>query len=282
MEKRPRLGNLGIEAKGKEKIAKNIDFVETGKNEEQRLPLSANEKVFSIGSTKEQIKPNTVRTMRSGLQKEGSRVVFGVPKPGKKRKFMEVSKHYVSDRSTKTNVPNDSVKLANYLMPQGSGSRGLKNYSRLEKGKQVAESRPRALKSEKPPSIPSRSVAGKDESASSRTNARDAAVPDRTVKRSVSNDENEPGEQNIAESGSSYNVNETSGGPIVFSSQAPPQEKRKRTATRNIRSQQPRQAEPAPAAENLNVEAAEPRRSNRRIQPTSRVTFLFLILICFI
>lgn len=133
-------------------MAKNIDFAEVGGNEEPKLPLSANEKVFTIGSTKEENKLNMARTMRSGLEKEGSKVVFGVPKPGKKRKFMEVSKHYVSDRISKTNVPNDTAKLSKFLMPQGSGSRGFKGTS---KEKQVADSKIRPPKSGKPPSVPS-------------------------------------------------------------------------------------------------------------------------------
>ncbi|KAL8064538.1 hypothetical protein ABFX02_01G097200 [Erythranthe guttata] len=284
-EKRPKLETSSMEAKGKAKMAKNIDFVEIERNEEPRLPLSANEKVFNMGTIREENKPTMLRTMRSGLQKEGSRVVFGVPKPGKKRKFMEVSKHYVSDRSTKTNVPNDSAKLAKYLMPQGTGSRGLKSNSRIDlKDKQVvAESRPRALKSDKPPSIPSRTIARKDESTSSRPNSRGAAVSDHLVKGSTSNDENESGEENLAaESGSLHNDKKTAGGPIVFSAQALAQQNRKKAATRNIASQRLHQGRPvAPSAggrltnnetnENVDSEVAEPRRSNRRIQPTSRL-----------
>lgn len=280
VEKRPKLGSTSIEAKGKAKMAKNIDFAEIGRNEEPRLPLSANEKVFSIGSTREENKPNMVGTMRSGLEKEGSRVVFGVPKPGKKRKFMEVSKHYVSDRTSKTNVPNDSVKLAKFLMPQGSGSRGFKNSSKLDfKEKQVAESKPRALKSGKPPNIPSRTLARKDDSTSLRPNARDAAVSDHIAKGSISNDENESSEQNLAD------VEEASGGAMVFSSQSLPQGNRKK-ALRNTKSERLNQGKLVPAGgksardeatEKLFSEVAEPRRSNRRIQPTSRVTLPFSI-----
>lgn len=275
VEKRPKLGGTGIEAKGKAKMAKNIDFAEVGVNEEPKLPLSANEKVFSIGSTKEENKLNMVRTMRSGLEKEGSRVVFGVPKPGKKRKFMEVSKHYVSDRISKTNVPNDSVKLSKYLMPQVSGSRGFRNSSKLDsKQKQVADSKPRAGK---PPSIPSRTLARRDDSTSSRSNARDAASSDNVAKGSTSNDEDESSEQNLAE------VDEASRGAMLFSSQALPQGSRKK-AVRHTKSERLHQGKLAPAGrksakdeepEKLTSEVGEPRRSNRRIQPTSRVTSSF-------
>lgn len=269
-----------MEAKGKAKMAKNIDFAEVEGNEEPKLPLSANEKVFSIGSTKEENKLNMARTMRSGLEKEGSRVVFGVPKPGKKRKFMEVSKHYVSDRISKTNVPNDSVKLSKFLMPQGSGSRGFKTTS---KEKQVADSKPRPPKSAKPPSIPSRTLVRRDDSASTRSNARTASS-DHIAKESTSNDENESSEQNLAE------VDEAGQGAMVFSSQAPMQETRKK-AVRNTKSDRLNQGKLAPPASRKSAkdeatekpisETSEPRRSNRRIQPTSRVANSFSLQLYF-
>ncbi|XP_047948365.1 uncharacterized protein LOC125194276 isoform X3 [Salvia hispanica] len=268
-EKRPKLGSTSIEAKGKAKMVKNIDFAEVGGNEEPKLPLSANEKVFTIGSTKEENKLNMARTMKSGLEKEGSKVVFGVPKPGKKRKFMEVSKHYVSDRISKTNVPNDSAKLSKFLMPQGSGSRGFKGTS---KEKQVADSKIRPPKSGKPPSVPSRTLARRDDSTSTRSNARTTSS-DHISKESMSNDENESSEQNLAE------VDEATQGAMVFSSQAPSEENRKK-AVRNTKSERLNQGKLAPASrklakdeatEKLISEASEPRRSNRRIQPTSRL-----------
>ncbi|XP_042050194.1 uncharacterized protein LOC121795689 isoform X4 [Salvia splendens] len=268
-EKRPKLGSTSIEAKGKAKMVKNIDFAEVGGNEEPKLPLSANEKVFTIGSTKEENKLNMARKMRSGLEKEGSKVVFGVPKPGKKRKFMEVSKHYVSDRISKTNVPNDSAKLSKFLMPQGSGSRGFKGTS---KEKQVADSKIRPPKSGKPPSVPSRTLARRDDSTSTRSNARTTSS-DHISKESMSNDENESSEQNLAE------VDEATQGAMVFSSQAPSQENLKK-AVRNIKPERLNQGKLAPASrklakdeatEKLISEASEPRRSNRRIQPTSRL-----------
>ncbi|KAL2472042.1 protein SWOLLEN 1 [Abeliophyllum distichum] len=172
--------------------------------------------------------------MRSGLQKDGSRVIFGVPKPGKKRKFMDVSKHYVSDKSTKINVPSDSVKLANYLMPQGSGSRGWKNSSKIDsKEKQAAESKSKALNSGKPP-IPSRMLSHKDDST-------------------YLKDENES---------------------------ASSQETRKRAPAASTKSDRPNKGKLVPAGrkppnndanDDSVPEVVEPRRSNRRIQPTSRL-----------
>ncbi|KAI3689696.1 hypothetical protein L2E82_47662 [Cichorium intybus] len=74
------------------------------------LPEFTERSSFNVGKTSmDDKKTNTSRTMRSGLlQKERSRVFFGVPKPGKNQKFMDVSKHYVADTSNQNN--NNSVK----------------------------------------------------------------------------------------------------------------------------------------------------------------------------
>ena len=88
------------------------------------LDLTENDRVFNIGKySKNENKSDAHRMVRTGLQKEGSRVIFGVPKPGKKRKFMEVSKHYVAHENSKIGDRNDSVKLTNFLMPPSSGPR---------------------------------------------------------------------------------------------------------------------------------------------------------------
>ncbi|KAL6501545.1 hypothetical protein OROGR_026678 [Orobanche gracilis] len=275
--KRPKVGHssICIEAKGKAKLAQNVDFVEIGRNQVPRLPLSATEKVFNIGSTREEKMPNMVSS--GAMKKEGPPVVFGIPKPGKKRKFMEVSKHCVSDR-----VAKDPVKSARFLPPQGSGSRGFKHNTNPKldlKNKQVSESRQRAIKSGKPPSIPCRTLSWKDDSTTSRPNARNAVVS-RIGKGSISSDGNESGEQNIAEFGSSSKVEETSGGTMVFSSQALPGDNCKKTGTKNIKSGRFNQGKLAPASgrssknetnEKSTSEVSEPRRSNRRIQPTSRL-----------
>ncbi|TKY55458.1 Tudor, plant [Spatholobus suberectus] len=152
-EKRPKLGNPPVEVKGKGKIPKGTDAVESA-NPGELLNLTENDKVFNIGkNSKNENKSDAQRMVRTGLQKEGSRVIFGVPKPGKKRKFMEVSKHYVADGTSKINDGNDSVKLANFLIPHGTGSRGWKNSSKNDtKEKLGADSRP-SFKSGKPQSV---------------------------------------------------------------------------------------------------------------------------------
>jgi len=127
-------------------MSKSIDTVESAKPDQMTLlNLTENDKVFNIGkNSKNQNKLDPHRMARNGLQKEGSKVVFGVPKPGKKRKFMEVSKHYVEHESSKANDISDSVKLSNFLMPPTSGSRGWKNGS---KDKHGADSKAKTSKS---------------------------------------------------------------------------------------------------------------------------------------
>ncbi|CAI9095781.1 OLC1v1031796C1 [Oldenlandia corymbosa var. corymbosa] len=269
-EKRLKMGSPPVESKGKAKLSKSIDFSETGKSEESRLlPLSANEKIFNIGNTKNDKKPETLRTMRSGLQKEGSKVIFGVPKPGKKRKFMDVSKHYVSEHSSKNNVPSDSEKFTKYLMPQGPGSRGWKINSKVDpKEKQVAaesNSRPKGLKPGKHPNLSSRAVPQKNNSVASSV----SSLKDRT-----SNDDNESSQQNVSEFVSTSNNEEASEDETLLPVAA------KRAAKPNARPERMRKGRLAPTVGKLAKvevkdksipEAAEPRRSNRRIQPTSRL-----------
>ena len=97
-EKRLKLGQPATEGREKGNISENTELMESGKpKESQLLPLSANEKKNNAGkSTGDENKPGAPRKV-SGLQKDGSRVIFGVPKPGKKRKFMEVSKRCIAE-----------------------------------------------------------------------------------------------------------------------------------------------------------------------------------------
>ncbi|XP_073135292.1 protein SWOLLEN 1 isoform X2 [Henckelia pumila] len=266
IEKRPKLGSNDMVTEGAGELSKTIDFAEVDKAE-HRLPLSAEETVFNAGSTRVGKKPDMGRTMRSGSQKEGSRVVIGVPKPGKRRKFIEVSKHYVSDRNTKT-VPGDSVKLAKFLTSQGPGSRGSKNSSKIDlKEKLLAEAKSKAPKSGKPPTVPSRILPQKDGLNSSHSNASDAAM---------SNDDNEAVEKSLTEFASFSNVPESA---IVFSSRAR-SENRKKTSAMNPMPERFKKGKLAPSSgksekneadENFVSGVAEPRRSIRRIQPTSRL-----------
>jgi hypothetical protein len=297
-EKRLKLGSPMVEARGKDKMLKSKDVVESGKPEESRLlDLSANEKIFNIGKdARNENKPDALRTIRTGLQKEGSRVIFGIPKPGKKRKFMEVSKHYVADRSNKINEANDSAKFVKYMMPQGSGSRGWKNSSKSDlKEKRVAETKPRALKSGKQQSVTGRTIPAKDNLLSSVSAPDDGTLTDHStrVKDSVSHSENASGKHNLSEIGSLASTEVPAEGPILFSSLAASSDGsfKKGTAS-NAKSERVNKGKLAPAGGgklarieedkvfNANPvkstsEVVERRRSNRRIQPTSRVSISY-------
>ncbi|KAL1060691.1 hypothetical protein V6Z11_1Z077700 [Gossypium hirsutum] len=264
-EKRPRIGGPVVEGRGEDKLSKSLDLKESWKPGDMRLlDLSDNEKIFNIGrSTRDENKPDSLKMVRTGLKKEGSRVIFGVPKPGKKRKFMEVSKHYVADQSGKTHEISDSAKFSKYLMPQGSEPREMKN--KIEpKDKRAAVYRPKVLKSGKPPSVSSRTI----------------------HKDSLSNTlVSEPGDSAAADIISSSDG--AAKGPVLFSSvafssDAPP----KKNSASNAKSERVSKPKLGPASGKLakieeekgsndnsmkTVSEVEPRRSNRRIQPTSRL-----------
>ncbi|KAJ6813983.1 uncharacterized protein M6B38_139605 [Iris pallida] len=152
-EKRRKLGSpeakidTNLNGRGIEKLSKKIPLEDLRNPEESRpLNLSAKDRIFSVGRIVREQGISDALVKRKGLQKERSRVIFGVPKPGKKRKFMEVSKHYVTDNKTnKASKGNESLKFAKYLMPQQSGL--WKYTSKVEpKGKQAGESdKPRGL-----------------------------------------------------------------------------------------------------------------------------------------
>ncbi|XP_021281585.1 uncharacterized protein LOC110414569 isoform X6 [Herrania umbratica] len=290
-EKRLRVGSPTVEAKGKDKLSKGVDIKESGKPDDTRLlDLSASERIFNIGkSTRDESKPDSLRMIRTGLQKEGSRVIFGVPKPGKKRKFMEVSKHYVADQSSKTHETSDSAKITKYLMPQGSGPRGTKNKIEL-KVKRMAVSKPKVLKSGKPPSVSSRSIPQKDNLSNTMVSEPDDAVASDVskFKDSVSHAENISGKHNMMEFRSFPGSDGAAEAPVLFSSVALSSDApSKKTSTSNAKSERINKGKLAAAAGKLGKieeekvfndnstktisEVVEPRRSNRRIQPTSRL-----------
>ncbi|KAK3039498.1 hypothetical protein RJ639_028080 [Escallonia herrerae] len=269
-EKRLKMGSPVIESKGKDKTVKHTNFVESGKHEDSRLlPLSANETSFNVGkNTRDEIKLDATRKMRAGLQKEGSRVIFGVPEPGKKRKFMDVSKHYVSDRSGKNSAPNESVKFPRYMMPQGSGSRGWKSSSKFDaKEKQAVESKPKVLKSEKPLKVSARTLPRRDNfTTSGKSSPREANL-------------RESSQQSLMDLGSS-NAEVAAEGPSLVSSLGLPPIAPKKVPSSTAKAERLNKGKLAPAGvkfakaevkDKSIPEVVEPRRSNRRIQPTSRL-----------
>lgn len=292
LEKRIKLGSPAVEGKGKDKTLKS-NGLDSGKPEEPRLlNLSANEKVFHIGkNTRTENKLVGVRTNRTGLQKEGS-VKFGIPKP--KRKFMEVSKHYVMNQTNKVNESNDSVKFAKYLMPQTSGFRALKNTSKFDsKNKEGADNKLRGFRSEKQRYISDKTVPPKDNLSTDLVSAADGSSKldhTRKIKDSVRQAEGLSGNRNIFETGSSYSSDGRAQGASMFSSRTPSSDfpSSKKVATTSAKSERGNKGNFAPVVGKLGKieenkgmssnpvkstsEVVEPRRSNRRIQPTSRVS----------
>ncbi|KAK8471422.1 hypothetical protein PHAVU_003G221300 [Phaseolus vulgaris] len=286
-EKRLKLGSPAVEVKGKDRIPKGTNAVESANPGELRLlDLTENDKVFNIGKNiKHQNKSDAHRMLRTGLAKEGSRVNFGVPKPGKKRKFMEVSKHYVADGTSKINDRNDSVKLSNFLVSQGTGgSRVLKNTSKNDtKEKLGAGSRP-AIKSGKLQSVSGRVIPPKENTL---TNSRTKDVTSRAerIKDSSSQFKNVSQSENQVER-ASYSGNIGAGvGPILYSSLESLTDSHPTKKTSTSRASKGKLA-PAGGGRLAKIDEeksfngnpvkstsdiSEPRRSNRRIQPTSRL-----------
>ena len=283
-EKRPKLGGPTIEAKGKGKMLTSMDAVEPVNHGKLRsLNLTENEKAFNIGKTsKNENKPNTQRMARTGLQKEGSKVIFGVPKPGKKRKFMEVSKHYVADRNNKINDGNDSVKLANFLMPQVAGSRGWKNDAKEKRG---ANPKLKTSKHEKKQSAFGRSIPPLGTSSSAALSQLNDPTDHTERIKDVSHFKSASDDGTQLETASFSSVDGAAEGPILFSSLPTsvdaPSSKKTSTSRASKGKLAPAggklgQIEEEKALNGDSVkstsEVIEPRRSNRKIQPTSRVS----------
>ena len=286
-EKRMKLGSPAVEVKRKDKMPTIVEDVESAKPADQSsLFLSANEKVFNIGrNTQTENRSNPLKTSWTGLQKGTSRVVIGVPKPGKKRKFMEVSKHY--DAATRTTKANDSTKLAKYLMPQGSTSKGLKRTSKYEtKEKSANAVKPMAVKSGKEPSMSGKTILQNEilfanVSADVNSLATDHAV---ITKDSESQNESASTKNNQIDVPSFCSTEEAPEGSVVF----PPAHASKKTSSFHTKLERANKGKLAPAVGKLakieekevfngnptkpNSNVTEPRRSNRRIQPTSRVS----------
>ncbi|KAL4565659.1 hypothetical protein LXL04_029762 [Taraxacum kok-saghyz] len=222
--------------KEKEKPWNSVD-IETAGHQESRIPTFITQKSsFDIGSMDDN-KQKTRGPIRGGLQKERSRVVFGVPKPGKKQKFMDVSRHYVGDGSNKnsnntnnSNPPNNSVKKI------------FVNDSKEKQVAEVSKSKP-PPKFRKPP-VPTlaRTLPQKDKPKPS------------VSEKSVSGDGNLPGQQN------DDTPKQSSSSRVVSEHRL----NKRKIPSGNLK------ASKVEVKENLTSES-EPRRSNRKIQPTSRL-----------
>ncbi|CAH9096073.1 unnamed protein product [Cuscuta epithymum] len=256
----------------KVKVTKSVDVpeLETTKEETKSIHLSAAEKSFNIGAHRNennQPKPATHRTMRSGLlqKKEGPKVIFGVPKPGKKRKFMDVSKHYDSNRggvkSTTASSTNDSAKI---VIPTRSGvGGGWRNSTKTDDAKEkkfLAESKPKPpLKPRKP--LTSSKISKDNYFRSTPTSSAD-----------VSHDKSESGYSDSVKFGpNAEEVAESKALPPAVK-KAPKLKNRPEQMNRgNFATGSGMLTKQEEVNDKSTSETNEPRRSNRRIQPTSRL-----------
>ncbi|XP_042457047.1 uncharacterized protein LOC122041438 isoform X2 [Zingiber officinale] len=280
-EKRRKLGLL--DNKNKEEIIEgglNTCTNDSSKLEEiNQLNLSARDAIFSMGKNVGDGNNNDAfKVKRAGLLKDGPKVVFGVPKPGKRRKFMEVSKHYTADKIEKTAERSDSIKFAKYLIPQAP--QPWRNSSKADtKGKQGTNLNTRVLKSLRSQNVQTKTTVGKDKSVTSASVSNGVEV---SLKTSFSTGEKKSslevgslphfiGKVDVAVLGSSVQHVPTMPAPKKKSSslelEIGGKEKGSSVVDQSSRSE-------VQGSENIvkrSADVTEPRRSNRRIQPTSRL-----------
>ncbi|KAK9059229.1 hypothetical protein SSX86_021848 [Deinandra increscens subsp. villosa] len=236
-QKRHKIGNPVVEDQAK--LSNTANLVESSRHQGSRnIPLSSQGSTFNLGQGgRNENKFDTRRNIKSGLQKKQSRVVFGVPKPGKKQKFINMSTHGVDDRNDKNNTASDSVKLVTDLMPQASGAGGAERNSKSDaKEKQVAEVKPKVTKSRKPPVPSFKTLAQKDKLKPSKPTSHNASTSDEVL----------PGQSNRK----NFDSSNTEGAKEFAAADK---------KTTNIEVKEKSSSE------------TEPRRSVRRIQPTSRL-----------
>ncbi|KAG2263934.1 hypothetical protein Bca52824_071013 [Brassica carinata] len=148
-EKRPRLGAPALVSEVGDTKMKTVDDADTTKPPQTGgLDLGVSENTFNIGtSTREENKPGPLRMKRTGLQTQGAKVIYGIPKPGKKRKFMDVSKHYVSEASTKTRERKEPTKPLKSIVPQNPGPGSWRMPSKtVSREKQTTIPKPRTFR----------------------------------------------------------------------------------------------------------------------------------------
>ncbi|CAM9002440.1 unnamed protein product [Rhodiola kirilowii] len=129
--KRQKLSNPEIDVKGKGKASESSSNVSLRVHDQSGLVgLSEHEKKFNVGKNiRDDVKVNAQRMVRTGLR-EGSKVIFGVPKHGKKMKFMDVS--------------NSSKPLKPPRLPISRGPYGWKNSnSRTEPQQKTSKPKPK-------------------------------------------------------------------------------------------------------------------------------------------
>ncbi|KAL5223565.1 hypothetical protein ABZP36_010204 [Zizania latifolia] len=254
----------------------------TTKPEEPKpLALSHRDMVFNIGKSVVENKTDGVAFKRPGLRKEGSRVV-GVPKPGKKKKFMEVSKHYDADQTGKISEGNASTRPVKHLVPPVPRPRqGACKVD--QKGKRIGGIRSRGLKSTKSQDVATNSIPGKGPSSMSvpSTGVFESSYVFAGSMLGPSDTVNFFAEKNISAHGIGSRAEDASVSELHMQATSTGPTSKNLTTTERAK----RKHVPFPSMDNLNrstnkaseipgkmsSDSTEPRRSNRRIQPTSRL-----------
>lgn len=251
------------------------------------LALSQRDMVFNIGKSVVENKSDALAFKRPGLQKEGSKVVYGLPKHGKKKKFMEVSKHYDAGQSDKISEGIASSRFPKHLIPQLQRPR--ENTSKVDsnRGRRVGEIRSRLPKPTKPQNVTANSVPVKDSLSMSDPNSGVSERCSTFAGSAASTPDNE--KRTVEKNNSALGMGLGTEVPSVSEIQAVPtvptskqnastsnRAKRKYVPTvGNLNRGMPRTSEKTSSdsgePQRTSSDSAEPRRSNRRIQPTSRL-----------
>ncbi|KAL9246843.1 hypothetical protein vseg_020331 [Gypsophila vaccaria] len=280
-EKRQKMGSPVVAVEGKDKSYNEGMLAVEHPAESNILPLLTSERTFNLGkNTKEDNKGVARRPLRSGQQKEGSRVIFGVPKPtGKTQKFMEVSKHFPASKGDKSKETPGQVKSAKYLMPQSTGSQGWKVPSRnyLREKRTVEPSRiPGTRKSHR--TLPQRENSGSRSGDADRTDHGTDAENSDGHDVSLSSKSNDHGASISDESAEAPLSSLLSHSFTAGSKKAPLSNTRAGRLNRGklvpgggkLTKIEEEKVYTTNSGKSVN-EAAEPRRSNRRFQPTHRL-----------
>ncbi|CAN7132282.1 unnamed protein product [Brassica rapa subsp. narinosa] len=144
-EKRPRLGAPSPVAEGKDTKMETVVDPDLGKPPQTGvLDLGVSETTFNIG--RKEGNPGPLRMKRTGLQTQGAKVIYGVPKPGKTRKFMDVSKHYVSEASNQTRKQKEPAKAVKPIVPQNPGPGSWRLPSKPREKQTTTTTKPKTFK----------------------------------------------------------------------------------------------------------------------------------------
>ncbi|XP_073353250.1 protein SWOLLEN 1 isoform X1 [Aegilops tauschii subsp. strangulata] len=246
-------------------------------DEPKPLALSDRDVLFNIGKGATEIKT----TRRPGLQKEGTKV-FGVPKPGKKKKFMDVSKHYVGDQSDRISEGSASTRYAKHPVPQVPRPR--ESTLKLDqRAKRASDMRSRGLKSAKPQTTSTNGVPGEDPLSTPvpSSSALESTFAFAASTTSSSNPVNPTVEKNNLAHATDLRTEDASilESRLQATPTIPAVKKNPIAANRAKRKFVPsadsnvnrRVLKTPDVSAKTSSDSAEPRRSNRRIQPTSRL-----------